>query len=235
MHSWIDYFGLGILEIFYAHPRLFHHRCWQLEETADSWKRQHATVQLSNKHSAGWELSSFLFWMQNLYCKTFGRINFSCTNNTTGNLTQHSPLTMFRTRFFCCFLYQLPFKDKCLYTKFTVTQGSRWIICSVCPQLLNTLGTFARPTAVTGWNHNGSSIHHRMELLFLTYPIMATAYPNCMIFLSGFVFEFWKAGGPIATQSERSSDRQVVLNCLCEGHFVFFLTNQQVCLSISIY
>ena len=42
-------------------------------------------------------------------------------------------------------------------------------------------------------------------------------------FLSWFVFEFWKAGGSIARQVERSSDRQVALNCHCEGHFVFFL------------
>jgi hypothetical protein len=53
---------------------------------------------------------------------------------------------------------------------------------------------------------------------------MAMAYPNwMMVCWLWFVFEFWKAGESIARQVERSSDRQVALNCHCEGHFVFFL------------
>jgi len=47
------------------------------------------------------------------YRKTFGRINFSCRNNTTGFSNQHSPLTMFRKVEGCRFGFQLPCKGTC--------------------------------------------------------------------------------------------------------------------------
>ena len=162
---------------------------------------------------------------------------FPAGTTPQGFRNQHSPLTMFRTVEVLLLSLSIALQRQVFTYKITITRGSRW--------LLRRFLLFVR----NFWIHSG----HFRDLeqsqdeiaiarafctacnLFLTYPIMATAYPNWMFFLSWFVFEFWKAGGFIARQVERSSDRQVALNCHCEGHFVFFLTNQQVCLSISIY
>ena len=235
MHSWIDYFGLGILEIFYAHPRLFHHRCWQLEETADSWKRQHATVQLSNKHSAGWELSLFLFWMQNLYRKTFGRITFSCRNNTTGILNQHSPLTMFRTRSFFAFFINCPTKTsvyiqnsqshKGLNGLFLLFVHNFWIHSGHSRDLQQSQDEITMAQAFsTAWNYFSWHTQSWQRLILIGWFFCCGSYLN-----SG------KLEDPSPDKVNGALIGRWHSTVAVRATLFFFVTNQQIWLSIYIY
>ena len=61
VHGWTNYLALVWLGLFYCPSRLYHHRTYrQLEETADSWKRQHlAQLTPTIEHWAGWLQTQF--------------------------------------------------------------------------------------------------------------------------------------------------------------------------------
>jgi len=74
------------------------------------------------------------------------------------------------------------------------------------------------------------AFHSRIIVFFLRYPITAKTSSNWMVlfanasYLNNCELEI----ASIARQTrrvEQSSDRQVALNCHCEGHFVFLQIN----------
>jgi len=97
------------------------------------------------------------------------------------------------------------------------------------------LGTF--PSAVSRMKLQLQLLTHVLQFFSLRYPITAKTSSNWMVlfanasYLNNCELEI----ASIARQTrrvEQSSDRQVALNCHCEGHFVFFYKST-ICLRIS--
>ena len=87
-----------------------------------------------------------------------------------------------------------------------------------------------------GWNCS-SSFSLTYQTFFLRYPIIAKASSNWMVLfaIGSYLNNCELEIASIARQTrrvEQSSDRQVVLNCHCEDHFVFF-NKSTICLRIS--
>ena len=74
------------------------------------------------------------------------------------------------------------------------------------------------------------AFHSRIIVFFLRYPITAKTSSNWMVlFANASYLNYCELKiASIARQTrrvEQSSDRQVALNCHCEGHFVFLQIN----------
>ena len=201
MHSWTDYFGLGILEIFIPI------RCFFII-IVDRWRRQLTAGRDSTRQYSFQINTQLVESYLHFYSGCRFRIvrhseesTFPAGTTPQGFQNQHSPLTMFRTVEVLLLSLSIALQRQVFTYKITITRGSRWLLQKFLLFVCNF------------WIHSG---HFRD--LEQSQDEIAIARAFCTVinfshtqswqrliligwfFLSWFVFEFWKAGGSVARQ-----------------------------------